>query len=264
MKNESGNILIIILIAIFLLGTLTAMLTRSGSSTNETGSYEQESIKVSNILKYATAIEQGVTLLRQRGCSENQLSFQYDADGDNDYNDNDETPDYYNANAPTDLSCHIFRPEGAGVTYQQLNETWLDSDQSAQDHYGEIYVPTNTCIDKVGSDKTSNCNVDADPSNDELVLFFPWITESLCIEINNRMGVTNPSSVPPTDIAKFYHAGMPAFTGTVSTTGTVERIDSGSDSYTILDEKKSGCLQSNHVSQPPTGTYHFYHTLIAR
>ena len=82
MRKESGNILIVILITIFLLGALTAMLSRSGGSSNETGNYEQVQIKASDLLNWASGLEAAIIRLKQQGCSENQIDFSYDSDGD--------------------------------------------------------------------------------------------------------------------------------------------------------------------------------------
>lgn len=105
--EQSGNALWFILIAIGLLGLLTVSLTRSGSNTNETGSFEQNQIAVSQILTYAKSIENAVQSLLSRGCSENEISF-----------DNNIVTGYENLNAPDDNSCHVFEPEGAGMSIE--------------------------------------------------------------------------------------------------------------------------------------------------
>jgi len=108
MKTQSGNALWFILIAIGLLGLLTVSLTRGGSSSNDTGDYEQNQIIASEILTYAKSIENAVQSLLSRGCSENEISFE-----------NGVVTGYANPNAPTDKSCHVFNSAGAGMTYER-------------------------------------------------------------------------------------------------------------------------------------------------
>jgi len=117
--KQCGNALWFILVAIGLLGLLTVMLSRSGSSTNETGSYEQNVITANEILSYAKNVENGVQNLLARGCGENELSFWHDSDGNG---TEDASDNYYNTNSPTDRSCHIFDVAGAGLNYTRLNE----------------------------------------------------------------------------------------------------------------------------------------------
>ncbi|MEM6780965.1 MAG: hypothetical protein AAF569_03790 [Pseudomonadota bacterium] len=240
MKNESGNVLIILLVAIVLLGALTALLTRSGGSTNETGELEQQSIVVSEILRYASSIEAAVTRLRQRGCSENQLSFQYDADGDGDYTDTGETPDYRNANAPSDLSCHIFHPNGGGQTYESPEADWLDSTHSAIVTYGDYAFTRRTEIADVGEN-----------TEKDLTLFINFIIRDLCVAINNTLDLPNPSGEPPVDDGDFNSTDL--FDGTFDT-GSVSDVNPPE-----LIGEKSGCFKHSSNDQ-----YFFYHVLIAR
>src|SRR5688572_13950247 len=110
-KNCAGNALIFILIAIFLLAGLTVLLSRTGSQSEDTGGTEQIRIQASEILKYASGIQNAVQMLRNRGCSENTLSFwNKDTNTSGGENTGD---DYYNASALTNKSCHVFNPAGA-------------------------------------------------------------------------------------------------------------------------------------------------------
>jgi len=106
--RQSGNALWFILIAIGLLGLLTVSLTRGGSSSNDTGDFEQNQIVASEILSYAKSIENAVQSLLARGCSENEISFE-----------NNTVTGYSNPDAPTDKSCHIFDSAGTGMTLER-------------------------------------------------------------------------------------------------------------------------------------------------
>ncbi len=111
-KTISGNALFFILIAIFLLGGVTVLLMRSSGQSDDTGSTERASISASKVIQSAATIETAIDTLRSRGCSESQLSFTYDSDNNGVLNSSDTD---YNANAPTDESCHIYSVKGAGI-----------------------------------------------------------------------------------------------------------------------------------------------------
>ena len=75
MKNQSGNILLFILIAILLIGLLTVSLTRSSNQSNDTGDYEQNVIAANKLLAYTKSMQIATQTLLQRGCGENDISF---------------------------------------------------------------------------------------------------------------------------------------------------------------------------------------------
>lgn len=113
-NNIRGSVLIFILLAVALLGALTVVLSRTSSNTEETGEQERMRVFVSQVLSYAANVKSAVDNLRARGCGENQISFWYDSNSDGIENGTDT---YYNPNAPTDRSCHVFRQEGTGLTF---------------------------------------------------------------------------------------------------------------------------------------------------
>ena len=118
-NTERGNALFFILIAVALLAALTMVISRSGSSVDQSGDFERNNIQASKVLRYAKSIETGIQDLLLRGCSENEISFWHDSDGDGDEDGDD---DYYNANSPTDHSCHVFDTSGAGLTWVDISE----------------------------------------------------------------------------------------------------------------------------------------------
>ena len=82
-------------------------------------------------------IENAVQGLLARGCSENDISFWTDTDNNG---TEDGSDDYYNANSPTDHSCHVFDTAGAGMTITQPNDSWLDSSESGGFNFGRLCV----------------------------------------------------------------------------------------------------------------------------
>lgn len=149
---QSGNIIWIILLSVFLLGALTAMISRSGTSTNQKGDIEKQSIKIAEVLRYASDVERAVAQLQSSGCSENELSFE-----------SAQNTGYQNTVAPSDNTCHLYHHRGAGLKWKtgDLNADWA--------------VTRFLNISGVGEDYP------------ELTLILPGIDEQVCRAINNRL-----------------------------------------------------------------------------
>lgn len=111
-KSQNGNVLIYLLLALFLLGALTIVFSKTSSKTEETGSTERGTVKASEFLRTAGALQAGYQMLISRGCSESTVSFWQDT---NDDGVEDATDANYNAGSPSDKSCHMFLPNGAGL-----------------------------------------------------------------------------------------------------------------------------------------------------
>src|SRR5262245_7145714 len=107
MKSQSGNALWFILIAIVLLGALTMLLTRSGSTSSQSGNVERLRITASQILRYAKGLESAVDQMKTRGVSENEISFQNSTTATN----------YTNATC-TRTDCKVFDVGGGGQDYK--------------------------------------------------------------------------------------------------------------------------------------------------
>lgn len=228
--EQSGNALIFILIAIALLGLLTVTMTRSGDSTNDTGDYEQNQIAASEILGYAKSIENAVQQLLARGCSENELSFE-----------NSTVAGYTNANSPTDNSCHVFEPEGAGMTYQAPNEDWLDNSKSAETNY--LTWGFNGGYQIIG----------AESNNTDLIVRKAHLEKEMCYSINQLLSVNNTGSDVPTDNSD--GSGNGAFTGSF----TAPVADTLNDDAAEFNNKRTFCRFISTSS-----TYQFIHVLHAR
>lgn len=251
-NTQNGNVLWFILIAIALLGLLTSMLNRSGGNTNETGDYEQQTIKATEILRYASSIENGVQSLLARGCGENNLSFWHDS---NNNNTEDAGDDYYNADAPTDQSCHVFEAEGAGITRiaQDPSEMgWLTTEDYTWPS-DQIFFHAKP-IKGVGRDDYY-----------DLIMWVSSMDRELCLQINNLSDITNPAGEAPRDAAN------PIIEGG-GWAGSFPLINEWYNIETVGDEtlgKKSGCVVSDEhagASSAYNGDdrYYFYYVLHTR
>jgi hypothetical protein len=174
--GEAGSILLWILVAVALFGALSYTMSKGNRAGVSNVGKEQASLAVSEMLENAQAIRRVVQQLQINGCDETEISFE-----------NTTTSGYTNPNAPTDESCHVFRPNGGGMRYTAPDTTWLDTSQSAGANYGEWRFVGHTQVEGVGS------------SEPELRMATGFLKESVCLAINDKIGVQNPSGAPPVD-----------------------------------------------------------------
>ncbi len=204
-KLQSGNALWFVLIAIALMGGLTVMLSRSSGTSEETGEYEQNQISAAEVMRIGEGLKIAVENLRARGCSENTISFWHDSDGNG---TEDGSDDYYNADAPTDHSCHVFEPEGAGLTYES---SWIFTGESL--------------VLGLGSDTRT-----------ELVAIFETDID-VCMQLNDLVSVSNDASDAPAE-----DFDMTVFTGSFGTTYTNAYTIGNTSSQ--FEEKFQTCSKS--------------------
>lgn len=244
MKKQSGNALIFILIAIFLLGGLTALLSRTSGNTEETGATEQDRIAISELMTYMASIQSAVIALVQRGCSENELSFWTDTNSDGVENSSDT---FYNANSPISRDCHVFFPEGAGLTYKKLPTKYFKTGAT-------LFSPTftgNAQISNIGKDCTNrSCN--------EIIASLKEVDPVFCQRINQSLGI---SSVPSEQIANWDYSTATVFKGSFLNSGGTANVI-GNEGGNVLSGKKMGCLQRNDLGAGVPNE--FYYLLLPR
>lgn len=239
--RESGNALWFILIAILLLGGLTVLMSRGSSTSDDSGDFERNRVLASEMMRYSKSISLAVDNLISRGCSETQLSFWYDGNGDG---VEDGTDRYYNPTSPVNHTCHVFMPEGGAVTYVPVKDDWLDPTGHRAD-----FVAAEQCVAYVGTGDTSCAD-----ANTDLMFEFVTVKKALCMAVNDMVGIPNPSGAPPQED----HASA-RFIGSfaANTTPATALITSPE-----LDGKDTGCFTDSSGSL--AGQNIFYHVIYAR
>lgn len=231
--QQNGNALWMILIAIALIGALTAMFSRSSTTSDNTGDTERLAIGANEVIRYAKSIELAVQNLQGRGCSENELSFATDHPG---------APDYTNSRAPDNGSCDLFKPSGAGLTFQPLRTGHFTA--AAPDAGRPVF--------------TVAYNVKATNSADsDLLLVFNNLTKNICLAVNRQLGIANPDGDAPEDVATVgaidYAKG--GFNGALADA-------LGDDAGEHLAARTAGCVK--RIEVPSTPVYQYFHVLIDR
>lgn len=232
--SQSGNALWFILLAVALLGFLTAIVSRTSSSVEQSGSVEQARIKAAALIRYTTSIQAAVQQMTiNGGVSENDLDFKA-------------LGGPYDNPACTEDRCDVFSMEGGGISYRPAAEVLV-----APGFTGAWVVSGSNRIGEQGCDT-------ADVRCNELLLLLPGVPEQTCLQVNALQDVDNPSEAPPRQNGVLL---TPAFSGTFSAVNP--NIIGGSNATnesSQLKGKSTGCLYDfgagNHTV--------FYQVLIAR
>lgn len=242
MKNttrytERGNAIWFIMVAIVLLGLLTAVLSRGGSTVDQSGDVERLRIQGGQILRYAKGFESAFQQMKLQGISENDVSFE----------NTTTVTDYTNANCDdaSDASyptCLMFGGNGgAGLNYRPAPTSASTSEWifTGANNVGTTADPVGTTAATFGND---------------LLVLLPNINPALCEQINRDLDVDNPGGNPPIDAGGI---DTTAFTGAYPGGGPT--ILDGDPAPFELDGQSAGCFldQAN-------GIYYFYSVIIER
>ena len=224
--GQSGNVLIFILIAVALLAALTMVLSRSGSSVDQSGNVEQNRISGSDLMRYGKSIETAIQQMKLSGISENELSFAHGSE-------------YPNSNC-TRSDCLLFDVGGAGLNYRTF--------PGANDGSDWIFTSDNnvgTTADPVGTT--------AARSGNDLIMLLPNVNSSLCNQINKDLSVGTTGTIPVDTTG----IDTDEFDGSFASGGPV--LLDGDPTPFELDGEPAGCFTDND-----SGTTYFYYVVLTR
>lgn len=224
---QSGNILIYILGAIFLLGLLVVI--ARGSSTPGAGiDAETLIIRIAEVQEYGKELERAVGYIMANGNSESDIRFAH-PDASSAYGDITDIP-----------TRQVFSRQGGGAQYRQPA-------QGIQTTPTDWLFTAENRVDQVGSN-TNN------PSSADLIALLQNVSEEFCRMMNDRNGIENPSNAPPQNENDVEITAL--FDGTYDNTELIR------DTGTHLTQNLEGCFEGSGT--PPDNTFHYYRVLLAR
>lgn len=228
---ESGNIIFFILLAIVLVGLVTAAL-RSGGIEGANIDREDMVIKVAQVRQNAAELERAVTLVMQNGISEVEISFAADHSSAVAYGTYDD-----NAKA------EVFNPKGGGAIWR--NPPSGVNDGSFWEFYGTTSAPG------VGTDRA------------DLIAVLPNVAKSFCDAVNKIN--EQPVAITPADDATCLTGGT-VFKGLTPPDSTPNPFsDPGSPmSETTFRQGPDSVAPAGQACVSCSGVYHFYHVLLSR
>jgi hypothetical protein len=228
--GERGNVLWLILLGVALLAAITMVLSRGGSSTDQTGDVENLRVRASQVLRHARGIEAAIQTMKLNGVSENDISFENPTTA----------TDYTNANCGT-TDCRLFHVGGAGLTYKNF--------PSANGGADWIFTAANN----VGTTAGPIGDTAAVRGND-IVMLLPDARASLCVQINRDLGVGTAGILPIDTSGIATDAFVGAFAG-----GGPSILD-GDPAPFELDNQNAGCFEDANDGNK----VYFYYTVLAR
>lgn len=233
-KNESGNVLFYILIAVVLFGALGYVVSNMmrGGDADMIGD-EQAKLYAGEILDYARIIRSAVHDMRiSNGCSDTDISFE-----------NSTEAGYTNG---TNTACQVFHSNGGDTKFLNFPEKFFEPADSASLGWGITAFTGDASVLNIGTDCTNeSCN--------ELLIMINPLKNDICAAINNKLG--NGNDTTDEVISNVYPRTQNYFDGTYDYDAS--RIIG--DDATGFDGQSAGCLQRSFY----TGAT-FYQVLIAR
>ncbi len=226
-SNQNGNVMVIILLAIVLLGALSVAL-QGTSSQNAHIDNETLIIRASEVQRYASELERGVSFIMQNGFSESDIRFAHP----------DANADYGDLSADSDKSDQLFSREGGAAKYRPPPDGINDG--SLWEFYG------NTALPEVGSNAA------------DLIAVLPNVTQAFCEKINAVIGYD--TTIQPTDSATCINSGAAArFDDSTQFALGLNAVNTVVEATFSLKPSMSGCVQCTSDN-----SYHFFHVLMAR
>ncbi len=239
-RSERGNILFIILMAIMLIGLLTAVIAQTNNADGNNIDDETLAIRASEVQRYAGELERGIVYIMQSGISESDLGFAH-PEADADYGD---------LSADADPKDQLFHKDGGAATYRLPPEDVLASPGAKWEFFGGSAIPG------IGTSKP------------DLVAVLPGVTQQFCEKINSLNGLTGQpldtgstsgaSGASAGNCINLLAAGRFGNSGAGFYDASRNAITTGSFSKVPAPQ---GCVQCNGIAGTP---YHFYHVLLAR
>lgn len=238
--KERGNILFMILIAVVLIGLLSAAIMSSNDQQGANIDRESLTIKASEVQRYASELERAVLFIMQNNLSESDIRFAHP----------DAHADYGDLSADADTTDQVFARDGGGATYRAPPSGVNDG--SAWEFYGGTHLPG------VGSSRA------------ELIAVLPNVTDEFCTKIND----INNQSAQPRDTGAVAASG--ANPGSCLNVGALGRFDAGQQFYsTVNTVDETTFAQDSSGAAAKTALQacvrcdigpanHFYHVLMAR
>lgn len=233
-RQENGNVLFLILIAVALFAALSYAVTLSSRSGGSDASKEQASLYASQIVQSVLAVDSTITRLKiSNDCSDEQINFE------NPINNPYSFMLYGNTNAPADKSCNVFAKEGGGLAPVQLPP--------------DAFIPC--CLGNVTTDEYRYPRFSGEgisvigTTEPELEMVIGNLKKNVCLELNKKLGVDNPGGEPPPVSGTCYN-GQTHFTGVYGSTNTT---------WCGIDQTRAACVFDGAGPH-----YYFYNVLLVR
>ena len=171
-KNEKGNVLFLILIAVALFAALSYAVTSSSRSGGGNASDETSLVKSAQITQYPSSVRTSIIrMMVSNGVDATDLEF----NAPSDFADCTGAPTTYN-------QC-VFHPAGGGASMITMS-----TDVMAGTSAGVWYFTGNYEIEDIGPSSAG------DPGRNDIIAFLTGISDGVCSRINEELGITGDTT----------------------------------------------------------------------
>ncbi len=222
--------LFLILLAVALIGLLSAAVLSTSDTEGSNIDNETLIIRTSEVQRFVSEMERGVLYIIQNGYSESDIRFAHP----------DAPSTYGDLSADADPADQLFSPSGGAAEYRGVPSGINDG--SDWEFYGGTAAPG------VGSERA------------DLLAVLPNITQQFCERINTLNG--QPTATPPDDPATCFYSGS---TGRFNDSTQFASSPNTMDETTFTQDSTITAARGAMQACVTCGTdYHFYHVLMAR
>ncbi len=242
-QDESGNVMFYIFLGIVLFAALSFAVANIMNSGTADPRRETRMLDATDVIQYGDGLKRAVQGMRIRNVADAQISFE------NPRTSLNYTHPPLATQRCTSDNCRVFTAAGGGFTYIKPPASWFDTQGVGDTSFGQWFFPRGVCVEGAGQGG-AGCNTDG-TENEDLIAVLTWIKRDLCIDINERLGVTNPGGDPPVAAGNAWMSGNQPFVGTFVEEAVIAR-----------GGQTAGCLRGAGV--PPSNSYFYYKVLLAR
>ena len=243
-RNEAGNVLFLILIAVALFAALSYAVTQSTRSGSGSADREQSILSGAQITQYPTGLRTAVIRQILSGTDVSNLAFN--------------APSQFGSVATSRL---VFHPAGGGASYQQAPADVMASGAPGTWYFNGYFDVPGIGISGAGSSGS--------PGGSDLIAFLPDISASVCTRINTELNIdtTNctmtdgnvpdlSSSATVADIKKTQTDSTNAFPASTANQGDLQGEGA---SCTAFTGQSAGCFNDTTSSE-----YVYYSVILER
>ncbi len=228
-SGRSGNILIYLLGAIFLLGILVALVKGSfqeGTSIDN----DKLVLRVDEVRRYSAELERGVTYILNNGASESEIRFAEPDDASTPYGDIAVTPQF-----------QMFSANGGGADYKLPPQGVNDGSKWA--YFADSHLPG------MGTD-------DPAAMKSDLIAVLPNVSEQFCSAMNMSLGqAVDLAEITDPEDDECVYSPSNEFDGTFLTGTGNNVLETSEIPNTPAPELCVKCED---------GSFHYYRVLLSR
>ena len=254
--GQNGNAVIFVLLGIVLFGLLSYTLINSAKMGQGNLTKHQANLAAQEIIAYAQVVEQAYNKLRQRGCSETEISFYSDAITYGTFRKNL----YNHPQAPTDRRCHIFYPEGGNITYIQTPSN-IEQVSNVKAFFPSAVLSTEELAAYHFIMRGQVQGLGNDNQND-LFVGLVYLKKEVCEAINQQL-LGNPT-IYSGRLGELNDVYRNPFTLDGGNDGAVRIGGGGVEQSAQLRGVKAACTDSYNFSNVSIGKYNFYYVFSVR